>query len=37
MIAADRAVQTARMVNEPLLLAASAYRLANAFLQLAES
>ena len=32
MIAADRAVQTARMVNEPLLLAASAYRLANAFL-----
>ena len=32
MIAADRAVQTARMVNEPLLLAACAYRLANAFL-----
>ena len=32
MIAADRAVQTARMVNEPLLLAASAYRLANTFL-----
>jgi len=32
MIAADRAVQRARMVNEPLLLAASAYRLANAFL-----
>jgi hypothetical protein len=32
MIAADRAVQTARTVNEPLLLAASAYRLANAFL-----
>jgi hypothetical protein len=32
MIAADRAVQTARMVNEPLLLAASAYRLANVFL-----
>ena len=31
MIAADRAVQTARMVNEPLL-ATSAYRLANAFL-----
>jgi hypothetical protein len=32
MIAADRAVQTARMLNEPLLLVASAYRLANAFL-----
>ena len=32
MIAADRAVQTARTVNEPLLLAACAYRLANAFL-----
>ena len=32
MIAADRAVQTARTVNEPLLLAASVYRLANAFL-----
>jgi hypothetical protein len=32
MIAADRAVQTAQMVNEPLLLAASAYRLANVFL-----
>jgi hypothetical protein len=31
-IAADRAVQTARMLNEPLLLAACAYRLANAFL-----
>lgn|GEM_PF-1557520 len=32
MIAADRAVQVARMVGEPLLLAASAYRLANVFL-----
>ena len=32
MIAADRAVQTARTVSEPLLLAACAYRLANAFL-----
>jgi hypothetical protein len=33
LIAADRAVQTARLVDDPLLLAASAYRLANAFLQ----
>jgi hypothetical protein len=32
VIAADRAVQAARTVGEPLLLAASAYRLANAFL-----
>jgi hypothetical protein len=32
MIAADRAVQAARTVGEPLLLAASAYRLANVFL-----
>ncbi len=32
VIAADRAVQVARTVGEPLLLAASAYRLANAFL-----
>ena len=32
VIAADRAVQAARTVSEPLLLAASAYRLANAFL-----
>jgi hypothetical protein len=32
VIAADRAVQAARMVDEPLLVAASAYRLANAFL-----
>ena len=32
VIAADRAVQAARSVGEPLLLAASAYRLANAFL-----
>jgi hypothetical protein len=32
MIAADRAVQVARTVGEPLLLAASAYRLANVFL-----
>ena len=31
VIAADRAVQAARTVSEPLLLAASAYRLANAF------
>jgi len=32
VIAADRAVQAARTVGEPLLLAASAYRLANVFL-----
>jgi hypothetical protein len=32
VIAADRAVQAARTVGEPLLQAASAYRLANAFL-----
>jgi hypothetical protein len=32
VIAADRAVQAARTVDEPLLVAASAYRLANAFL-----
>jgi hypothetical protein len=32
VIAADRAVQAARTVDEPLLLAACAYRLANAFL-----
>jgi hypothetical protein len=32
VIAADRAVQAARTVGEPLLLAAGAYRLANAFL-----
>jgi hypothetical protein len=32
VIAADRAVQAARTAGEPLLLAASAYRLANAFL-----
>jgi hypothetical protein len=32
VIAADRAVQAARTVGEPLLLAATAYRLANAFL-----
>jgi hypothetical protein len=32
MIAADRAVQASRTVGEPLLLAASAYRLANVFL-----
>ncbi len=32
LIAADRAVQTARSVDDPLLLAASAYRLANVFL-----
>jgi hypothetical protein len=32
VIAADRAVQAARTVGEPLLLAACAYRLANAFL-----
>jgi hypothetical protein len=32
VIAADRAVQATRSVGEPLLLAASAYRLANAFL-----
>jgi hypothetical protein len=32
VIAADRAVQTARSVDDPLLLAASAYRLANVFL-----
>ena len=32
VIAADRAVQVARTVGEPLLLAASAYRLAAAFL-----
>ena len=32
MLAADRAVQAARTVGEPLLLAASAYRLANVFL-----
>jgi hypothetical protein len=32
MIAADRAVQAARTVGEPLLMAASAYRLANVFL-----
>jgi hypothetical protein len=32
LIAADRAVQTARLVDDPLLLAASAYRLANVFL-----
>jgi hypothetical protein len=32
VIAADRAVQVARTVGEPLLLAASAYRLANLFL-----
>jgi hypothetical protein len=32
VIAADRAVQAARTVDEPLLLAASAYRLANVFL-----
>jgi hypothetical protein len=32
MIAADRAVQVARTVGEPLLVAASAYRLANVFL-----
>jgi hypothetical protein len=32
VIAADRAVQAARSVSEPLLLAACAYRLANAFL-----
>jgi hypothetical protein len=31
VVAADRAVQAARTVGEPLLLAASAYRLANAF------
>jgi NHL repeat len=31
MLAADRAVQAARTVGEPLLLAASAYRLANVF------
>jgi hypothetical protein len=32
VIAADRAVQAARVVGEPLLVAASAYRLANVFL-----
>jgi hypothetical protein len=32
VIAADRAVQVARTVGEPLLVAASAYRLANVFL-----
>jgi hypothetical protein len=32
VMAADRAVQAARTVDEPLLVAASAYRLANAFL-----
>ena len=32
LIAADRAVQAARTVDDPLLLAASAYRLANVFL-----
>jgi hypothetical protein len=32
VIAADRAVQASRAVGEPLLLAASAYRLANVFL-----
>jgi hypothetical protein len=32
LIAADRAVQAARSVDDPLLLAASAYRLANVFL-----
>jgi hypothetical protein len=32
VIAADRAVQAARTVDEPLLVTASAYRLANAFL-----
>jgi hypothetical protein len=32
LIAADRAVQTAQSVDDPLLLAASAYRLANVFL-----
>jgi hypothetical protein len=32
MLAADRAVQASRTVGEPLLLAASAYRLANVFL-----
>jgi hypothetical protein len=32
VIAADRAVQAARTVGEPLLFAASAYRLANVFL-----
>jgi len=32
VIAADRAVQAGKTVGEPLLLAASAYRLANAFL-----
>jgi hypothetical protein len=37
VIAADRAVQAARSVGEPLLLAASAYRLANAFLPAGRS
>jgi hypothetical protein len=32
VIAADRAVQAARMVGDPLLVSASAYRLANVFL-----
>jgi len=32
VIAADRAVQAARMVGDPLLISASAYRLANVFL-----
>jgi len=32
VIAADRAIQTAKAVDEPLLVAASAYRLANVFL-----
>jgi hypothetical protein len=32
LIAADRAVQAARSVDDPLLLAASSYRLANVFL-----